>query len=100
MRMKTVQLYDEKTLKRKVIRILKEQGFSINPHLRPAEPTKQVYRRLQETSRREQLSIHKDFLHNFTGTAKMFSRDGYDINPEKIVLELREVKARSFEEDI
>jgi hypothetical protein len=86
-------------LKRNIVRILKEQGFNINSHLRPTESTKQVYRKLQETSRHEQLSIHKDF-ENFTGTAKMFCRDGCDINPEEITLELREVKRKSFEEDI
>jgi Domain of unknown function (DUF4338) len=34
------------------------------------------------------------------GTTKMFSRDGDNIDPEKIVLEFREVIRRSFEEDL
>ena len=96
----SVQSQQERILKRKIIRALKEQGFSINPHLHPIEPTKQVYRKLQERSRLEQLSFHKNFLKNFVGTAKMFCRDGLDINPEEITLELREVKCRSLEEDI
>jgi hypothetical protein len=100
MKKNSIQSQEEKILKKRIVRVLKEQGFSVNPHLRPIEPTKQVYRKIQERSRLEQLSFHKNFLRNFTGTAKMFCRDGCDINPEEIALELREVKSKSLEEDI
>jgi hypothetical protein len=63
-------------------------------------PTKDGYKKLQAKSRQEQLSIHKKFLKEFMGTAKMFLTDGENIDPQKIILEPREVKRRSFEEKL
>jgi uncharacterized protein YnzC (UPF0291/DUF896 family) len=91
---------DKETLKNKVIQALKEQGFEINPHLRPTEDSKEWYKKIQEKGRIEQLSIHKNFLQANINKVKKYCRDGKDIVPEKIVLELREVKAESFEETL
>jgi len=85
-------------LKEKVIQVLKEQGFEINPHLRPTEDSKEWYKRIQEKGRLEQISMHKKFLQDNICKAEKYCRNGKDIIPERIVLELREVKSGSFEE--
>jgi len=87
-------------LRNKIIKVLKEQGFKINPHLRPEVDNKTFYRYIQQTAMLEQLSLHKKFLINSTEKIKKYCRDGNKINPEKISLELREVKSGSFEEVI
>ena len=87
-------------LRNKIIKVLKEQGFKINPHLRPEVDNKTSYRYIQQTAMLEQLSLHKEFLINSTEKIKKYCRDGNKINPEKISLELREVKSGSFEEVI
>ena len=52
----------EKELKEKIIAVLKEQGFKINPHVRPAICDKQAYKDVQQRSRLEQIAAHRDFL--------------------------------------
>jgi hypothetical protein len=86
-----------KILRKRIIAVMKEQGFLMDPHPIPVECTKNGYRKLQARSRSEQLSINRQFLEDFMGTAKMFCRDGVDINPAEITLELREVKAGPLE---
>lgn len=89
---------NEKKLKEKIIQVLKEQGFKINPHVRPAGCSKRTYRRIQSKARLEQLSLHKRFLQRNLTKAKHYCRDGKDIDPDKISLELREVSSGSLEE--
>lgn len=36
------------SLKRKMVKILKLQGFKINPHVRPAGNSKRTYKRVQK----------------------------------------------------
>ena len=91
---------EEKELKEKIIAVLEEQGFQINPHIKPASCDKQAYKNVQNMSRLEQIAAHSDFLRRYLGKAKNYCRDGCDITPEKIELELREVKADSFEENL
>lgn len=88
----------EKVLKKKIISVLKKQGFKINPHVRPSGYSKVTLRRIQNKARLEQIARHKKFLKEYFDVAKLYSCDGKDINPKEIELELREVKSGSFEE--
>jgi len=88
----------EQKLREKIIQVLKEQGFKINPHVRPAGCSKRTYRRIQNKARLEQLAFHKRFLQKNLTKAKHYCRDGKDIDPDKISLELREVSSGSLEE--
>lgn len=88
----------EQRLREKIIYVLKEQGFKINPHVRPAGCSKRTYRRIQSQARLEQLTLHKRFLQENLSKVKHYCRDGKDIEPNKISLELREVLAGSLEE--
>lgn len=88
----------QKSLKRKIIRVLEEQGFKINPHLKPAGISKRTYRRVQKKARLEQISNHRKFLKANIDKMKKLCKDGKDIVPEKISLELRNVKSGSLEE--
>ena len=85
-------------LRKKVIDALKEQGFDINPHVRPSGNNKETYRKIQSKARVEQILIHKKFLRNNLNIAKKYSIDGKDINPEKICLELKLVLPNTTEE--
>jgi len=85
-------------LRKQIIQVLKEQGFKINPHLRPKGCSKITYRRIQQKARFEQLSLHRNFLIDSIKKVKNYSRDGSEIIPERISLELREVQSDSFEE--
>jgi len=85
-------------LRKKIIKVLKEQGFKVNPHVRPKGCSKKTYRRIQQKARFEQLSLHKNFLIDSFEKVKKYCRDGSEIIPEKISLELREVQSGSFEE--
>ncbi|MFQ6002569.1 MAG: Druantia anti-phage system protein DruA [Candidatus Zixiibacteriota bacterium] len=91
-------MHKKGVLRRKIIKVLKEQGFKINPHVKPAGCSKRTYRRVQEKARREQISNHKKFLQANMDKAKNYCRDGKDIIPGEIELELRAVKSDSFEE--
>lgn len=88
----------ERSLRRKIIKAFKEQGFKINPHLRPAGCSKRTYKRLQAKARFEQISKRKEFLLTYLDKMKTYCRNGKGIIPEKICLELIEVKSGSFEE--
>jgi hypothetical protein len=91
---------EEKELKGKIVSVLKEQGFRINPHVRPTSCSKQAYRNIQRRSRLEQIAAHRDFLKCYFEKAKQHCRDGKDIVPSAISLELREVKTDSLEENL
>lgn len=91
---------EEKELKEKIINVLKEQGFNINPHVRPTFCDKQAYKDVQNMSRLEQISTHRGFLQSFSGNAQKHCRSGKDINPDKIELELRELKSDTFEDKL
>jgi hypothetical protein len=90
--------YFERKLRQEIIQVLKDQGFKINPHVRPKGYSKTTYRRIQQKSKREQLSLHKRFLADSIKKVKNYCRDGKEIIPEKISLELKQVQAGSFEE--
>jgi hypothetical protein len=90
----------EEELKKRIVDVLKEQGFKINPHVRPAIINKQAYKDVQNRSRLEQISVHRNFLQRNLSKAQQYCRNGSDINPEKINLELREVKTDSLEDTL
>ena len=88
----------QRKLRERIIQALKEQGFKINPHVRPKRYSKVTYRRIQQKAKFEQLSLHKNFLVDSINKVKNYCRDGSEIIPERISLELREVRSGSFEE--
>lgn len=94
--MKLSQL--QKELREQIVQTLKEQGFKINPHVRPKGCSKTAYRRIQQKARFEQLSLHKNFLIDSIKKVKNYCRSGSEIIPERISLELREIQSGSFEE--
>ena len=87
-------------LKNKIIKVLIEQGFKINPHLRPSGYSKRTYRRIQQSAKLEQIFLHRNFLVESMGKIKEYCRDGKEIIPEKISLELKEVLSGSLEETL
>jgi len=88
----------DQKLRKKIIDVLRKQGFKINPHVRPAGCSKRTYRRIQSKARLEQLALHKRFLQENLSKVKNYCRDGRDIDPGKISLELREISSGSLEE--
>jgi len=81
----------EKELREKILKALEEQGFKINPHIKPKRTDKNILRHIQSKSKFEQLSFHKNFLIKNLGIAKNYCKDGTEISPKDISLELREV---------
>ncbi len=89
---------DSQELKNKIIQALEEQGFKINPHLRLSEVNKVIYRQVQQKAKFEQILKHKKFLINSIKKVTNYCRNGSEIIPGEISLELREVKSGSIEE--
>jgi hypothetical protein len=79
-------------LREKIIKNLKEQGFSVDPGLTPSSFSKSSLKQIQAHGRLEQISIHKKFLKKNLSVASKYCPDGTDIDPLKIDLELKEVK--------
>lgn len=87
-----------KKLRKRIVQVLEEQGFRINPHVKPKEDSKTTYRLIQQKAKLEQVSLHRKFLIASTKKVRNYCRDGNEIIPEEISLELREVQSGSFEE--
>ena len=87
----------ENILRNKIIESLKSQGFYVNPHLRPKKNEKDAIRRIHKQKRKEQVKLHKNFLLSNFKEIKKFSVNGNELEPDKIDLELIEVKPDSFE---
>ncbi|WP_390176032.1 Druantia anti-phage system protein DruA [Candidatus Methylacidiphilum infernorum] len=87
-------------LRDKIIQVLKDQGFRVNPHIRLQEYNKTAFRLIQQKSRSEQLLMHKNFLMKYISKVRNYCRNGCEINPEKISLELIEIRKKSFEETL
>ena len=79
------------SLRTKIIRQLRSQGFSVNGSVKPKQRHKNTYRKLQHASRIEQLILQRSFLLDHIDTVKKYLINGKDIVPENISLELREV---------
>lgn len=91
-------MIDEEELKAKIIQSFEEQGFKYNPHVRPPQNDKETYRQLQTYSKMEQVQLHRNFLLENFKKVKKYAKNGKDINPKEIKLELRLVKEGSLEE--
>ncbi|MCK9615628.1 MAG: DUF4338 domain-containing protein [Candidatus Omnitrophica bacterium] len=87
-------------LRKEIIKILAFQGFKINPHVRPSGNGKRTFKRLQQKSRLEQISHHKNFLNENISKVKEYCKNGSEIIPENISLEMREVHPGSIDEII
>lgn len=90
----------ELELKNRIISVIKDQGFKINPHLRPMADQKEIYKKIQVKSKKEQLKAHQEFILRYKGIIKHYLRNGSQIKPCDISLELREVVPDSLEEII
>lgn len=90
----------KRILKQKILDILQEQGFKINPHIRPYTDSKEAYRSLQQKARSEQLQLHYNFLKQNYKKVEKYLLNGKDLNPINIDLEFREVTTKSIEEII
>ncbi len=84
-------------LRKEIIDHILSQGFKINPHVRPAEDTKDYYREVHQKSKLEEINIHRNFLMRNLKITKKYSISGSEIDPKKIELELREVTPNSLE---
>ena len=91
---------NKKNLKHAIIESLKAQGFTVNNAIHPPSDDKEILRGIQKNSRLEQISLHKKFLIENFHYAKKFCRSGWEINPKKIDLELREIKPESDNEKL
>lgn len=87
-------------LKQRILEAIQEQGFKINPHVRPTENNKDTYRKIQQTSKLEQINLHKNFLLKNTKKISKYLINGVDLNPADISLEIRPVQSDSIEEII
>jgi hypothetical protein len=87
---------NEDVLRNKIVESLKSQGFAVNPHLRPKNDEKDTLKRIHEQKRKEQLKLHKNFLIKNLKEIKKYLISGKKLEPEKIDLELIEVKPNSF----
>mgnify|MGYP003879034577 CR=1 FL=1 len=83
-------------LKNEIINEFQKRGLIISKEINPAD--KETYRRLQEPARLEGLLQHLDFLKKYYQLAFNYCRNGEEINPEKITLELRLVQSKTEEE--
>lgn len=88
----------ETELRQKILEAIQEQGFKINPHVRPVEHNKATYRKIQQKSKTEQINLHKNFLFKNTEIVSKYFINGSELNPANISLELRPVKPDSIEE--
>lgn len=89
---------DEIGLRRRIIEHMLESGFTVNPHLKPERYTAEAYRRIQRRARDEQLLSSRDFLAGALEEARESCPDGADIDPARISLEIKEVRAGGPEE--
>lgn len=96
--MKKILTPYEENLKNRVLQALKEQGFEVEGNnLKLEKEDRETYRRVQQAARLLALKKRKGFLLKFLPEAKRFLKDGAQIKPEEISLELREVKGGSFD---
>ena len=84
-------------LKVKIVKSMKRSRFKVNPHLRLPQKDRETFKRIQRNAKAAQISEHKNFLVKFLKTAREFCRDGCEIVPDDIRLDLREVRPNSLE---
>ena len=87
-------------LKQKILDTLSEQGFVIEPNLKPKNSSKKMIKSIHNFGRISSLKLHSKFLLENQKLVKEFFIDGSKIYPEEIKLELRYVKPCSIESKI
>lgn len=87
-------------LREALIESLSDQGFSLNGSVLPASYQKSHFKKIQIHSKKEQLKLQKDYIQSATDKIIPFVRDGQEIDPAAIQLELRAVEQGSIEEAI
>ncbi len=83
-----------------LIESLSSQGFSLNGSVLPASYQKSHFKKIQAHSKKEQLTLQKDYILSVMDSVTPFVRDGASINPAAIDLELRLVEQGSVEEAV
>ncbi len=78
-----------KVLRNKIVESLKSQGFSTNGIVEPKKFNKNTFRKIQQTSKNEQINLQKHFLEEGYEVASKYFINGKDLNPADIKLELR-----------
>ncbi len=101
MEQKRTQLTKAETeLRSRIITSMKRNGFKVNPHLRLPDYDKETFKRIQRNAKASQIAEHRKFLVRSFKTAKEFCRNGSEIIPENIRLDLREVRPDSPEANL
>lgn len=86
---------DEDKLKAEIIEAYKSQGFIINPEPKPKNTEKETLKQIHKQKKREKLAEHSYTLTNHFDTVRDYAISGDEIEPEKIELELVEVKTKT-----
>jgi hypothetical protein len=71
---------------------LTNQGFHLNGHVSPSSFNKGNFKKIQSYSRREQIALQKSFITSNYEIVNKYLKNGRDINPSNIDLELRLVE--------
>ena len=87
-------------LRNNIINSLNHQGFLVNGHVEPMEFNKETFRSIHQFSKDEQLGLQKKFIKSAFPVISKYLRNGSDINPAEIKLELREIIPGSLEHTI
>ena len=91
---------EELDLRREIILHMTASGFTVNPHLKPKRYTSQAYRDVQRKARDEQIRASAAFIRAKEDAARSMCRDGADIDPARISLEIRVVEPGTAEADL
>ena len=91
---------DELELRRRIIRHLRDSGFSVDTRLGLSRYTAQAYREVQRRARDEQVRTNADFIQAKEEAATSKCRNGKNIDPEKISLEIKVVEPGTGDADL
>lgn len=91
--------YNPDHLREKIIKALSELGFEIDAGLN-IKDDKEFYREIQIKAKHYNLWTYRDFIASNFELAKKYCRNGLEIDPKDIKLELREVKEDTIEDDL
>ena len=90
----------ELKLRRRIMRHLRDSGFSVDSRLGLSRYTAQAYRDVQRKARDEQVRTNADFIRAKEEAAMSKCLDGADIDPSKISLEIRVVEPGTDDADL
>lgn len=91
---------DEVALRDRIIDHLRDSGFSVDRRLGLPRYTAQAYRDIQLKARDEQVRANSGFIRAKAEAARSRCRDGADIDPAKISLEIKVVEPGTDEADL